>query len=36
MKQRTLATQSGFERYAKKTRRTEFLEQMERVVPWAR
>ena len=35
MKQRTLAAQSGFERYAKKTRRAEFLEQMERVVPWA-
>ena len=35
MKQRTLATQSGFERYTKKTRRAEFLEEMEQVVPWA-
>ena len=35
MKQRTLAAQSGFERYTKKTRRAEFLEQMEQVVPWA-
>jgi len=35
MKQRTLAAQSGFERYTKKTRRAEFLEEMERVVPWA-
>ena len=26
---------NGFERYAKKTRRAEFLEQMELVVPWA-
>jgi transposase, IS5 family len=34
MKQRTLAAQSGFERYGKKTRRAEFLEQMELVVPW--
>ena len=34
MKQRTLAPQSGFERYGKKTRRAEFLEQMELVVPW--
>src|SRR5579862_1912546 len=33
--QRTLAMANGFERYAKKTRRAEFLEQMELVVPWA-
>jgi hypothetical protein len=33
MKQRTLAAQSGFERYTKKTRRAEFLEEMEQVVP---
>jgi transposase, IS5 family len=33
MKQLTLAT-VGFERYAKKTRRTMFLAEMERVVPW--
>src|SRR5450432_3246999 len=35
MKQRTLAAQGGFERYRKKTRRAEFLEEMEQVVPWA-
>jgi len=34
MKQRTLAALSGFERYTKKTRRAEFLEEMEQVVPW--
>src|ERR1017187_1319568 len=32
--QRTLAMGDGFERYSKKTRRTEFLEEMEQVVPW--
>jgi IS5 family transposase len=35
MKQRTLATMNGFERYSKKTRRAAFLEEMEQVVPWA-
>src|ERR1035438_5590413 len=35
MKQRTLAAQSGFERYTKKTRRAEFLEEVEQGVPWA-
>ena len=35
MKQQTLAMANGFERYAKKTRRAEFLEEMEQVVPWA-
>jgi IS5 family transposase len=34
MKQLTLAT-VGFERYAKTTRRTAFLAEMERVVPWS-
>ena len=34
MKQLTLAT-VGFERYAKTTRRAEFLVEMERVVPWS-
>ena len=34
MKQMTLAP-AGFERYAKRTRRAEFLAQMDRVVPWA-
>src|SRR5438132_6913797 len=33
MKQLTLAA-VGFERYAKTTRRAEFLSEMERVVPW--
>jgi IS5 family transposase len=33
--QETLAMATGFERYAKKTRRAEFLEEMELVVPWA-
>src|SRR5438445_12154598 len=35
-KQRTLAMMTGFERYAKKTRRAIFLEEMEQVVPWAK
>jgi IS5 family transposase len=35
MRQQTLATQPGFERYARKTRREQFLEEMEQVVPWA-
>ena len=35
MKQQTLAMASGFEQYAKKTRRALFLEEMEKVVPWA-
>jgi IS5 family transposase len=34
MKQTTLATMTGFERYGKKTRRAQFLEEMEQVVPW--
>jgi IS5 family transposase len=36
MKQPTLATMTGFERYTKKTRRTLFLEEMEQVVPWSK
>jgi len=35
MQQQTLAMASGFEQYAKKTRRALFLEEMEQVVPWA-
>lgn len=35
MKQMTLAT-AGFERYAKTTKRAEFLAQMDRVVPWGK
>jgi len=32
--QRTLATQTCFEKYARKSRREEFLNVMEVVVPW--
>ena len=35
MRQQTLASQAGFERYNKKTRREQFLEEMEQVVPWS-
>ena len=35
MRQQTLASQTGFEKYGRKTRRELFLEQMERVVPWS-
>ena len=35
MKQMTLAS-AGFERYAKRTRRAEFLALMDRVVPWGK
>jgi transposase, IS5 family len=34
MRQQTLAMTTGFERYTKKTRRAQFLEEMEQVVPW--
>jgi len=34
MKQTSLSS-TGFERKVKRTRKREFLEQMERVVPWA-
>src|ERR1019366_7931605 len=34
MKQASLAKQTGFQRYSKKTKRALFLEEMERVVPW--
>jgi hypothetical protein len=33
MRQQTLAMTTGFERYTKKTRRAQFLEEMEQVVP---
>lgn len=36
MRQQTLATQAGFEGYARKTRREQFLEEMEQVVPWGK
>ena len=32
--QKTLALAAGFETYSKTTRRSRFLEEMERVVPW--
>jgi transposase, IS5 family len=35
MRQQTLAMTTGFERYTKKTRRAQFLEEMEQVVPWS-
>ena len=33
-RQQTLAMAAGFEKHAKRTRRAEFLSQMEVVVPW--
>src|SRR5947199_317750 len=36
IKQRTLATMTGCERYTKKTRRAMFLAEMEQVVPWTK
>jgi transposase, IS5 family len=36
MRQRTLANQVGFERYGRKSRREQFLDTMEQVVPWAK
>ncbi len=35
MQQLTLAQQTEFQRFAKKTRREQFLEEMEAVMPWA-
>jgi len=35
MQQMTLAHQAEFQRYSKKTRREQFLEEMEAVMPWA-
>ena len=35
MKQLTLAHQAEFQRYRKKTRREQFLEEMDAVMPWA-
>jgi IS5 family transposase len=35
MLQQTLAAQTGFEKYGRKTRRERFLEEMEQIVPWA-
>ena len=35
MKQQTFASQSSFEKYGRKSRRELFLDEMEKVVPWA-
>ena len=35
MRQQTLAAQTGFERYGRKSKRERFLDEMEQVVPWA-
>ncbi len=35
MRQQTLAAQAIFERYGRKSKREQFLDQMEQVVPWA-
>jgi transposase, IS5 family len=35
MSQLTLASQGSFEKYRKQTRREKFLEEMDRIVPWA-
>lgn len=35
MRQQTLAGQTGFEKYGRKSKREQFLEEMEQIVPWA-
>ena len=35
MRQQTLAAQTGFEKYGRKSRRERFLEEMDEIVPWA-
>jgi transposase, IS5 family len=35
MQQLTLAHQADFQRYTKKTRREQFLEEMDAVMPWS-
>jgi len=35
VRQQTLALQSGFEKYGRKSKREQFLEEMERLIPWA-
>src|ERR1700684_2768480 len=35
MQQRSLASQAGFEKYGRKSRRELFLDEMEQVVPWS-
>ena len=34
MRQQTLAAQTGFEKYGRKSKREQFLEEMEQIVPW--
>ena len=34
VRQQTLAAQTGFEKYGRKTKRERFLEEMEQIVPW--
>jgi len=36
MRQQTFSQQVGFERYSRKSRRELFLDEMDRIVPWAR
>jgi transposase, IS5 family len=35
MKQQTFAMQSGFEKFGRKPKRELFLEEMDKLVPWA-
>src|SRR5258708_36313598 len=35
MRQQSLAAQTGFEKYGRKTKRERFLEEMEQIAPWA-
>lgn len=35
MRQQTLAAQTGFEKYGRKSKREQFLDEMEQIVPWA-
>ena len=35
MRQQTLAAQASFEKYGRKSKREQFLDQMEQLVPWA-
>ena len=35
MKQQTLAMQSGFEKFGRKSKRELFLGEMDRIVPWS-
>jgi transposase, IS5 family len=35
VRQQTLAVQTGFEKYGRKSKREQFLDEMEQVVPWA-